>query len=946
MGIEYVSTICPYCSCGCGIYLVVQDGKIIGQEPWKEHPINEGANCPKGKNAYHYLYSQDRLRMPLVRKKGSLRETSWDEALDLVSSRFKEATPDTFGALGSGKTSNEESYLLQKFARVVMGTNTVEYVGRLCHSSAVAALIPAVGSGVMQTSQPEIEFADCILLAGVNLMETFPMIARRVFRARARGAKVIYTDPRKTPTARHLADIHLQLRAGTDVALINAMMRTILDEGLEDKDFIASRTAGFDELGAFLSRVDLQAAEEITGVTQEKIREAAITFAKAEKACILYDQGICQHTVGADNVRVHADLALLTGNIGKPGTGVNSMRGQISGEGSGDMGCLAVFYPGFKRVGEESAKFFEEAWGVSNLPTKPGFTYIDMLYKCPYLYIVGTDPMMCVPDVNNLKQALEKASFLVVQDIFPTEIAKLAHVVLPAATWVEREGTHTYVDRRVQKIDRVIDPPGEAKPDWWIISQLAERMGHKDKFDFSSAGEIFEEVRSCVPQYKGVTYERLKKTPGGIHWPCPSEDHPGTPTMFLQKFNTADGLGHFQVVQFKPPAESPDEEYPYALTTGRSIFHYHTGTIVVAVRARDGNRYDGVPVLVSDPKEIVKTAGALHCTSPNIARFLKEYLNGAFDQRIAVVVKPCDAKAIIELAKRNQVALDHLLLLGVNCTGTLPSAKAKKMLEGEFKVTPADVVAEDIEGSRLTIRLGDGTEKEKDLDDLEQRGYGRRENCRRCETNIPRMADIACGKWGAEDKNATFIEVCSEKGSDLIEAASQAGAINLEQASAEAVETRRKKDEAARELAYRWQESDFDSLEQMTADERFNYWFGWFSRCIKCYGCRDACPICYCKDCFLEADRGLVPPGEIPPDIVFPMVRTTHVMDSCVNCGQCQDACTMELPLSRLTFLLSRKLGRIFKYDPGTDVSQLPPLRTVTDQELSMSGTEVTCAPI
>ena len=579
MSIEYLPTICPYCSCGCGIYLVVKDGKIIGQEPWKEHPINEGANCPKGKNAYAFLYSEDRLKMPLVRKNGALQETSWEEALNLISSKLKEATPEDFGFIASCRSSNEDAYVMQKFTRVVMGTNNVEYCGRLCHSPAAAALIPAMGSGVMQTSQPEIELADCFFLAGVNLQETFPMIARRVFRAKAKGAKVIYTDPRKTATARHLSDIHLQLKSGTDAALINAMMRIILDEGLEDKEFIASRTAGIDQLRDFQSKVDLKEAERITGVPLEKIKEAAITYAKAERACILYDQGMSQHYVGTDNVRVHANLALLCGHAGKPGSGINSMRGQINGEGSGDMGCLCVFYPGFKRVGEESAKLFEEAWGVSNLPTKPGFPYIDMLYKCSYLYVVGGDPMMVIPDVNNLKKALEKVSFLVVQDIFPTEISKLAHVVLPAASWVEREATHTWIDRRVQKIDKIVDPPGEAKPDWWIICQLAERMGYKDKFSFTSAGEIFEEIRSCIPPYKGITYERLKKTVGGIHWPCPSEEHPGTPSMFLQKFNTPDGLGHFQAVEFKPPAELPDDEYPYVLTTGRSIFHYHTGAM-------------------------------------------------------------------------------------------------------------------------------------------------------------------------------------------------------------------------------------------------------------------------------------------------------------------------------------------------------------------------------
>jgi len=579
MSIEYVPTICPYCSCGCGIYLVIKDGKIIGQEPWKEHPVNEGANCPKGKNAYHYIYSEGRLKMPLVRKNGALQETSWEEALDLVSSKLKQASPEDFGFIASCRNSNEDAYVMQKFTRVVMGTNNVEYCGRLCHSPAAAALIPAMGSGAMQTSQPEIELADCIFLAGVNIKETFPLIARRVLRAKNKGAKVIYTDPRRTATARHLADTHLQLKSGTDAALINAMMSIILAEGLENKGFIASKTAGFDELRDFLSKVDLKQAEEITAVPVEKIREAAITYAKAKTGCILYDQGMSQHYVGTDNVRTHANLALLCGHAGKPGSGINSMRGQINGEGSGDMGCLCVFYPGFKRVSEETAKFFEDAWGVDTLPTKPGITYIDMLYKCPYLYVVGGDPMMAVPDVNNVKKALEKASFLVVQDIFPTEITKLAHVVLPAATWVEREATHTWIDRRVQKVDKVVDPPGEAKADWWIICQLAEKMGYGGKFKFTSSEEIFNEIRSCVPQYKGITYERLEKTIGGIHWPCPSEDHPGTPTMFLQKFGTADGLGHFQVVEYKPPAEVPDEEYPYFLTTGRSIFHYHTGSM-------------------------------------------------------------------------------------------------------------------------------------------------------------------------------------------------------------------------------------------------------------------------------------------------------------------------------------------------------------------------------
>jgi len=309
--------------------------------------------------------------------------------------------------------------------------------------------------------------------------------------------------------------------------------------------------------------------------------------------------------------------------------------------------------------------------------------------------------------------------------------------------------------------------------------------------------------------------------------------------------------------------------------------------------------------------------------------------------KIAVVAKPCDARGIIELVKRNQINLDNLLIVGLNCTGTLPSAKAKTIFKEEFGVEPADVVSEDIEDDELIIRLKDGSEKKKNLTELDEKGMGRRENCRRCDVNIPTMADIACGKWGTTDKKSTFIEVCSEKGSEFTEAAIQAGSIRVETPDASAIETRKKKDQQAIEMAKQWQKKDFATLEDMSPDEKFNYWSTQFSHCVKCYGCRDACPICYCKDCILEADRGLVPPGEVPPHLLFPMVRITHVMDSCVNCGQCQDACTMEIPIARLTFLLSKKIGAIFHHEPGMDVTKMPPLRTVTDQELTRESVEI-----
>jgi formate dehydrogenase alpha subunit len=577
--IEYEPTICPYCSCGCGMYLVVRNGEIIGQEPWKEHPVNEGGNCPKGKNAYQFLYAKDRLKTPLIRKNGSLEEATWEEALNCITASLKKAQPNEFGLIASGKNTNEDAYILQKFARVVMKTNNVEYCGRLCHSPSAAGLGPTVGSGVMPISQLDIENADCIFLVGINSRETFPMMTKRILRAKKKGAKVIVLDPRNTLTAKNLGDIHLQLQPGTDVAVLNSMMKIILDEGLEDEEFLQSRTTGIEELRNHLSSLDLKEMERVSGVQLEKIRKAAIMFAEAETGCTLFNQGLNQHSTGSDNVKTIATLALLTGQYGRPGTGPSPTRGQINGEGTGDMGCLNVFYPGFKRVSTQVAQEFAHLWGVEELPSEPGYTYTVMLQKADYLYIVGTNPMMVAPDVNSVEEMLQNKKLLVVQDIYPTEVALMADVVLPAATWVERDGTHAYVDRRVQKITKIVEPPGEARPDWWIVNELAERMGYEEQFGYSSSKDIFEEIRKSVPQFRGITYERLEKIAGGIQWPCPAENHPGTPTFFTEKFNTPDGLGHLQAVEYRPPAELPTEEYPYILTTGRSIFHYHTGTM-------------------------------------------------------------------------------------------------------------------------------------------------------------------------------------------------------------------------------------------------------------------------------------------------------------------------------------------------------------------------------
>jgi len=576
--IEHIPTVCPYCGCGCGIYLVVKDGNLVGMEPWKDHPVCEGKNCQKGRNAQAFLTSDQRLQRPLIKKNGVFKEAAWKEALGVIADKLQGAEADTVGFINSAKCSNEDLYVIQKFIRVVQKTNNMDNASRFCHSTTVPALLSTVGSGVMTTSTTSIEQADCIFVAGPNLQETYPIIARRVIMAQRKGARVIVVDSRITVTVKNLADNYLQIYPATDTALVNGMMRIIIDEGLEDKEFIEKRTKGLDELKDYLMTLDLKEIERITNISLDVIKEAAITYATANRACILYNSGIAQHGAGIENIKALADLALLTGNYGRPGTGVNPLRGHANGEGFGDMGPLPVFYPGFQSVNEETAKRFEEIWGVKNLPSQPGMTYMDMVEKCKSLYIVGANPMLAAPDTNRVRKALKKKDFLVVQDIFMTETAEMADIVLPAATFAEKDGTITGVDRRVQRINKAVQPPGDAKPDWVIFCELARTMGYEEKFSFDSPVQIFEEIRKCVPQYRGITYERLKSAKG-IQWPCPNEDHPGTEVMFVENFPTPDGLGHFQIAEYKPPLEVPDDTYPYIFTNGRVVFHFHTGTM-------------------------------------------------------------------------------------------------------------------------------------------------------------------------------------------------------------------------------------------------------------------------------------------------------------------------------------------------------------------------------
>ncbi len=432
----------------------------------------------------------------------------------------------------------------------------------------------------MTNSIEDIEEANCILIIGSNTFEQHPLIARRVVRAKEKGTKIIVIDPRKTMTAIQ-SDIFLQITPGTNTAIINGLMNVIINNGLIDEEFIKNRTKGFDELKKVVEKYTPDYVSKICGVSSELIEEAAKLYATSEKSSILYCMGITQFIHGVDNVKSICNLAMITGNIGKRGTGVNPLRGQNNVQGACDMGALPDVFSGYQKVNDpDKYNKFEELW-KTELNHNVGLTISEMIKKCgkelKCLYIMGENPMVSDPDINHVRKSLKSLDFLVVQDIFLTETAQMADVVLPSACWAEKNGTFTNTERRVQRIRKAVNPPEDALEDWIIIKKLSEKMGYGEMFNYSSPEEIFNEIRNATPQYAGITYEKLGIN--GIQWFCESENSRGTPILHTEKFLTPDGLGKLFAIEYDEPAELPDEKYPMILTTGRIIFHYHTGTM-------------------------------------------------------------------------------------------------------------------------------------------------------------------------------------------------------------------------------------------------------------------------------------------------------------------------------------------------------------------------------
>lgn len=580
--IKYVPTICPYCGTGCGLNFVVKDDKIVGVEPYKRHPVNEGKVCPKGNFGYEFINREDRLTTPLIKENGEFREASWDEALDLVANKLKEVSdddPNKVGFYACARSPNENIYITQKLARVACGTQNVDHCARICHGPTVAGLATTFGSGAMTNGFDSIKEADYIFCIGSNNMEAHPLFGRKLIQAQKNGAKLVVLDPRYTPTAK-IADEYVQFKTGTDVALMNGMIKVIIDNDLQDDEFIKNRTKGFDELKETVQKYDLETVSEITHIAPEIIEELAIEYAKADKAAIVYSLGITEHSHGADNVMSTANLAMLTGNIGREGTGVNPLRGQNNVQGACDMGALPSDYVGYRKVADqETTDWFNEYYGT-NLPAKPGLTLVEMMNAAhagdlKVLYIHGEDPVLSDADIKHTKEALANLDMLIVQELFMTDTAQCADVVLPAAGWGEQEGTFTNGERRVQCLHKAQEPPEGAMLDWKIMEEIAVRMGvPREKFHYESAEEIFEEIRECAPIFAGMNRERLD-TPEALHWPCPSVDDPCQPLMHKDKFAHPDGLGVFQALEHRGPVEVPDEEYPLLLTTTRVLFHYH-----------------------------------------------------------------------------------------------------------------------------------------------------------------------------------------------------------------------------------------------------------------------------------------------------------------------------------------------------------------------------------
>lgn len=581
-----VLTTCPHCATGCQFYALVKDGKVVDTEAYNG-PSNKGLLCVKGRSgSFDFAQSPDRLKYPLIKNKetGEFERATWDEALDLVASKFMELKkkygPDALAGFACSRSPNEDVYMVQKMVRTCFGTNNTDNCARVCHSASVAGLAMTLGSGAMTNPIEDItRKPDVIMLVGSNPEEAHPVVGMQIRQAVKRGCKLIVVDPRDIGLAKK-ADIHLKLKPGTNVAFANGMMHVIIEEGLQDEKFIAERTEGYEQIKEIVKKYTPEVVAEICHISADDLRAAARMYAKADKAPIIYCLGVTEHSTGTEGVMSMSNMALLVGKLGREGCGVNPLRGQNNVQGACDMGASPTDFPGYQKVAKPGVvEKFEKAWGVP-LNHEVGTHATDVFPKAitgeiKGLYIYGEDPVVTDPDTTHIIKALESLDFFVIQELFMTETAKYADVILPGCSYLEKEGTFTNTERRVQRVRKAIDPPGEARLDTDIIIELMNRMGYPQKH--MTSAEIMDEIASVTPSFGGISHARLdsEEVGGrGLQWPCPTKDHPGTYIMHVGKF--ARGLGMFYPAEYVPSAELPDAEYPIILMTGRILYHYTT----------------------------------------------------------------------------------------------------------------------------------------------------------------------------------------------------------------------------------------------------------------------------------------------------------------------------------------------------------------------------------
>ena len=644
---QWTRTTCPYCGTGCEMKVGTKEDRLVSIKPVIDASVSRGHLCVKGRYAFDFVSADDRITEPMIRKGGDWQPVSWDGAISFVAEELRriidEHGPDSFGILGSARGTNEENYLAQKFARLVIGTNNVDCCARVCHTPTAAAMKLMLGAGAATNSYDDIERARTILVCGTNSTENHPIIGARIKQASLKGANLIVIDPRAIELSQHAA-IHLRPRPGTNIPLLNSLACVILDEHLYDNVFVTERIREFDDFSNFVKDFQPEPVAEICGVSADSIRQAARLYASEKPSICFHGLGVTEHTQGTEGVMCLVNLALLTANIGKPGTGINPLRGQNNVQGAAHMGCDPGILTGSVSIGD-AKEAFEKVWG-SPIPTRRGLNMLEMMDaaaagKMKALWAVGYDVMLTNANAKSTEQALRSLDLLVAQDMFMNETARFATVFLPACSSFERDGTFMNAERRIQRVRQAIESVGESKSDWEIICAIALSMGHGGSFHYSSAEEIWNEVRSLWPAGRGITYERLEKQ--GLQWPCLDESDSGLQILHSQTFAHGKTTA-LRRIPYRPTKEVTNDEFPFLLNTGRTLYQFNAGTMT--------RRTANLELLPTDYLDIApEDAAVLQLKSGERVRVRSRYGEAVMPVRISSTVRPGELFATFHAAE-------------------------------------------------------------------------------------------------------------------------------------------------------------------------------------------------------------------------------------------------------------------------------------------------------